>query len=308
MISIQELGTTILSDKPNPFYVLGGAEHGVKDKYIDKLAELYGEKLEYPTVMSVIDMMNTRHLIPLKPTLYVVRYDESFANSVNATVATKIKKTKIVGTLVCIYNDDKQIAKIDKFLPECVGQIDAVNPKFIHKYLKSDFPKLDDKLITLAVKCGADYGHARTICKSLSFADSNKLAKMSEGSLVHLFGCNSAAEEKDIRLGVAARNFNYLIRVLSTYEGDKNALFYTILQTMIDMEKILTSKYSDLDIAEYKKFWKREDVYYMFMNTYNELTNSRSSDVSGDIDSRLTYLFALLTFKSIPSPEVMNAF
>ena len=308
MISIQELGLSILSNCPKSFYVLGGTEYGVKDKYIESLTSFYkGERFEYPTVSSVIDAMNTRHLIPLKPALYVVRYDETFVSTINESYANRIKSTKICGTLVCIYSDSKQVAKIDKFLPECVGQIDSVNPKFIEKYLHQDFPKLDDRSIKLATKCSSNYGHARTICKSLSNANRELIARMSDSSLEHLFGCTNESAESDIRLGIASRNFKYLVRTLNTYEGDKDSLYYVILQTMIDMEKILTSKYSDLDIKEYRKFWKLEDVYNMFMNTYNELANSRSSSISTSIESSLIYLFALLTFKDIPSLEVLNS-
>lgn len=308
MISIQELGLSILGDQPKQFYVLGGVEYGVKDKYIDRLTEFYhGEKYEYPTVKDVIDTMNVRHLIPLKPSLYIVRYDESFVTSINQVLADKIRSTKIVGTLVCIYSDEKHVAKIDKYLPEYTGQIDAVNPKFIEKYLKQDFPKLSDRLITLATKCAANYGHARNICKSLSNADPQLLGTMKDSTLEHLFGCSNQSVENDFRLGIASRNFNFLVKSLELYESDKTQLYYTILQTMIDMEKVLISKYPNVDIAEYKKFWKIQDIYYMFMNTFQELSNSRSSNVSTSIDSSLIYLFALLTFKDIPAPEVINS-
>lgn len=308
MISVQELGLSILSDKPKSFYILGGSEYGIKDKYVDKLSALYGEKFEYPSVMSVIDMMRTRHLIPLKPALYVVRYDETFVSSLSEAVAEKIKSTNICGTLVCIYSDTKHLTKLDKFLPDYTGVIDSVNEKFIEKYLHQDFPGLDDRSIKIATACAENYGHARTICKSLSVADKDVINKMSVGSLEHLFGCTSASAENDIRLGVASRNFKYLVKQLDVFEGDKASLYYTILQTLIDMEKVLTTKYPNLDIAEYKKFWKIEDIYYMFMNTYQELVDSRSSDVSSNIDSSLTYLFALLTFKDIPSPEALHDF
>lgn len=308
MITIQELGLSILSDSPKSFYVLGGSEYGVKDKYIDRLTEFYhGEKYEYPTVNDVIETMNVRHLIPLKPALYIVRYDESFVSTINQVFADKIKATKIIGTLVCIYSDEKHIAKIDKYLPEYTGQIDAVNPKFIEKYLKQDFPKLSEHSIALATKCASNYGHARNICKSLSNADPKLLSTMKDSALEHLFGCSYQSAESDFRLGIASRNFKFLVKSLESYEGDKTQLYYTILQTMIDMEKVLTSKYPNLDIAEYKKFWKIQDVYYMFMNAFQELSNSRSSNVSVSIDSSLIYLFALLTFKDIPAPEVMNS-
>ena len=309
MISIQELGLSILGQEPKKLYILGGTEYGIKDKYIDHLTQFYGGlKYEYPQVSNVIDTMSVRHLVPLKPALYVVRYDESFVSSINEQLASKLKACKIIGTLVCIYSDSKHIAKIDKFLPEYTGQVDAVNPKFIEKYLKSDFPNLSSRCITLATKCGSNYGHARNICKSLSNVDIAKIEKLPDSYLVHLFGCGNVTVESDIRLGVASRNFNFLVKALNSYEDDKTSLYYTILQTMIDMEKVLTSKYSDLDIVEYKKIWKLQDVYYMFMNTYEELVKSRSSSVASNIDSSLIYLFALLSFKDIPSVEVMNDF
>ena len=296
MISIQELGLSILSDSPKQLYILGGTD-------------LYkGEKYEYPDVMSVINMMNTRHLIPLKPALYVVRYDESFVSALNEAVALKLKSTKICGTLVCIYSDTRHVAKLDKFLSEYVSQLDAVNPRFIAKYLKQDFPGLEDRYIQLAVKCGTNYGHSRTICKSLSTANKELISKMKDSSLEHLFGCSNEAADAEIRLGVASRNFKYLCKALSAYEGDKDSLYYVVLQTMIDMEKLLTAKYFDTDIKEYKKLWKLQDVYYMFMHTYDVLSKSRSSTVSATTESNLIYLFALLTFKDIPSLEVLHDF
>ena len=309
MISIQELGLSILSDHPSSLYILGGDEYGIKDKYIDKLTEFYkGSKYEYPSVNDVISTMSVKHIIPLKPSLYVVRYDEAFVSAINETYAVKIKSTKIVGTLVCIYSDSKQVAKIDKFLPEYTSEIYAVNSNLIAKYLKQDFPNLDARCISLAASCGQTYGHARTICKSLSHLDKDVIAATSDKRLQNLFGCSDAAIESDIRIGVASRNFRFLSVTLDRYEGDRSSLYYTILQTMIDMEKLLTSKYLDIDIKEYKSRWRLQDVYNMFMNTYIELSNSRSSLTSSSIESSLIYLFALLSFREIPSPEALNDF
>ena len=35
MLTIQELGLSIMGDSPKNFYVLGGSEFGIKEKYID---------------------------------------------------------------------------------------------------------------------------------------------------------------------------------------------------------------------------------------------------------------------------------
>lgn len=306
MISIQDLGLSILSDNPKQLYIIGGDEYGVKDKYIEKLKQLYGAYSEYPDMNSIISLFSVRHLVPLKPQLYVVRYDEQFVSSINATLAAKIKNLKIVGTVVCFYVDPKHVEKLDKFLPDYVSTVENVNPQFIEKYLHADFPKLDDRSIHVATLAGSNYGHSRNICKSMSNADPEELARMSEIQLATLFGCNQAVAEEQFKVYIAARNFPALIKLLDSFEGDCDSLLYTILQTMIDLEKILSSKYSNSELKDYAKLWTVPDVYYMFMNTYEEITKLRSNTVS-DARNSLIYLFGLLPFKQIPSAEVMNA-
>ena len=306
MISIQDLGLSILSDTPKHLYIIGGSEYGVKDKYIEKLTTLYGASSEYPDMDSIISLFSVRHLVPLKPQLYVVRYDEQFVSSINATLAAKIKSLKIVGTVVCLYSDSKQIEKLDKFLPESVAVIENVNPQFIEKYLHSDFPKLDDRSIHVATLAASNYGHARNICKSMSYADPEVLARMSDIQLATLFGCSQAVAEEEFRKYIAGKNFPALIKLLDVYEGEYDSLLYTILQTMIDLEKILSSKYPNSDLKDFIKLWTVEDIYYMFMNTYDEISKLRSS-TAADAKNSLIYLFGLLPFQRIPSTEVLNA-
>ena len=78
MLSIQEVGTEILTHNPRKLYIMVGQEYGIKTKYIDILAEHYGRKEECLSMSSIIDIMNTKHIIPLQPAVYVVRYDDSF--------------------------------------------------------------------------------------------------------------------------------------------------------------------------------------------------------------------------------------
>lgn len=295
-----------MSDSPKSLYIVGGQEYGVKDKYIDRLTKLYGHKEEYPTVEGLINFLSVKHLVPLEPTLYIVRYDEAFVSSASVALAQKINKLKIKGTIFCVYSDKKSTDKLDKFFPDNVAVIEAVNPKFIEKYLHTDFPELSDRLIAVATRCCANYGHARTICKSLMCADKEAVNVMTDAQLANLFGCSDDSLESDIQKAVAARNFPLASTLIDKYSDDLNNLMYTILQTMIDMEKILTSKYSDSPLKDYSKLWKLEDVYNMFMNTYSELAKLRSN-TSTDIKSSLIYLFGLFTFKDIPSVEVMNS-
>lgn len=295
-----------MSDSPKYLYIVGGSEYGIKDKYIDTLTQLYGKKEEYPSVSDLIDFLSVKHLVSVPPCLYVVRYDESFVSAASAALAQKLKSLKFKGTIFCVYHDPKHLSKLDKFFPDYTCTIEAVNPKFIEKYLHSDFPHLDDRSIKIATQCSTSYGHARTICKSMIHANPELLARMTEGQLKKLFGCEDVTGEEDIQLAIASRNFNTACRLLDKYEGDYDKLIYTVLQTMIELEKVKTSKYASSNLKEYAKFWKLEDIYYLFMNGYEELTKLRSN-TSSDAKSSLIYLFGLFTFKDIPSVEVMNS-
>lgn len=295
-----------MSDSPKQLYIVGGSEYGVKDKYIATLTQFYGKKEEYPTVASLIDFLSVKHLVPVAPSLYVVRYDETFVASASAALAQKIKSLKFKGSIFCVYDDPKHITKLDKFFPGCTCTIEAVNPKFIEKYLHSDFPRLDDRSIKIATYCATSYGHARTICQSMSNAKPELLARMPEHELKKLFGCTDTSGESDIQRAIAARNFNAACKLLDKYEGNIDNLIYTLLQTMIEMEKVLTSKYANSELRDYAKVWKIEDVYHMFMHGYHELDKLRSN-TSSDSKSSLIYLFGLLTFKDIPSVEVMDS-
>ncbi len=295
-----------MSDSPRPFYVVGGSEYGIKDKYISLLTDFYKKKEEYPSVSSLVDFLSVKHIIPVQPCLYVVRYDETFVSKISQELVRKIKSLKFKGSIFCVYDDPKHIAKIDKYMPDDTCVIEAVNIKYINKYLHSDFPSLDDRSIKIASECASSYGHARTICRSMSYADPTLLANMSKNATVKLFGCSDVSKETDIQKAIAARNFNAAIRLLDMYEDNLDNLIYSVLQTMIELEKVLTSRYASSDLRDYAKIWKIEDIYNMFMNGYQELEKLRSN-TSTDIKSSLVYLFGLLTFKDIPSVEVMNA-
>ena len=48
-----------------------------------------------------------------------VEIEKKIASEI-ADLAKKVKNANILGTLFCIYNEPKQIAKLDKYLPEHV--------------------------------------------------------------------------------------------------------------------------------------------------------------------------------------------
>lgn len=305
MISIQDLGMQILNHKPQKFYVFGGIEYGIKMRYIDELEKYYGKKEEHQSVSDLLSFMNTKHIIPLGPCVYVVRYDEVFASQINEKFANRIKNSKINGTIVCIYDSDKIITKMNKYIPNYTAVIDVVNPQFVAKYLKSDFPKLSDRLINIAVNSTSDYGQAKNMCYSMML-DFDNISKLQDNDIEKLFGRETISTSTQLRIGIASRNFNYLINIIENYDGTLDDIIFTMIQVMIDLDKIKTNKRTQLDIAEYGNYWSVEDIYYMFMHCYDQLMKIRSLSSYDPYDS-LIYLIGLLKFQRIPSLEVMKS-
>ena len=303
MRTINEVGMEILSGNPKGFYVFLGPEYGIKCKYIDSLKQHYGDLKEYPSVNSLLKMFNTRRLIPLSPCVYVVRYDEDFLSSLSEKTKSTIHKTNFIGTVVCIYEGDKAATKISKYIGDYAVQVDPVNPDFIEKYLHQEFVGLADRFVKLATKIASDYGQARNICRAIKASDQNELYRMSDNDIAALFGHEDEATEQNIRKGIAARNFGYLMKELPNID-DLNNVFYTILQTMIELDKLKDSKFAQSDIREFANKWIRPDIYHMFNQTYQLLKKSRSA--SFDLEDSIVYLFSLLAFKNIPAVEELS--
>lgn len=303
MRSIQEVGKEVLEGNPKSFYIFAGPEYGIKVRYIQLLCKHYNSNYEcYDKVSDVLDMMSVKHLVPLQPKVYVVRYDESFLSTLSQNTEHKIKSYNIIGTLVCIYEQEKHVQKVSKYLPNYTVSIDCVSPQFVKKYLHLDFPGLADELVDIAIECSHDYGQARLICQAMKSVDASELLKLSEASIRELFGNHNVGTEFQLKMSIACRNFKYCENIINNMP-DVSKAYYTILQTMIDLEKIKTSKYSDSPIRKYSKLWTMSDIYNMYQITYEELKQSRS--LSFDIRDSLTKLFCLLCFKSIPSKEAV---
>jgi len=301
MLSIQTVGSEILQNTPRKFYVFAGSEYGIKEKYINILQTYYGEKIESPSVISVLDNMATKHFVPLTPAVYVVRYDDNFVAALDAVLARRIETAKIIGTLVCIVEQNKHAQKIDKHLPNNIVTIDEVHSQFLTKYLHQDFPKLPDRFITVAAETASNYSHARHICYCMSQVSVNELFELSDASLKKLFGVVDTVTENDMKIAVAARNFARVLDVIEHSGAEIEKLHYTILATMIEIDKLIESKYAESILRNYVKRWSHQDTYNMFMNTYAELQKIRS--ISVDMESSLVYLAALLQFSTIPAKE-----
>ena len=304
MRTIQEVGSEILNNQPKPFYIFGGTEYGIKKKYLSMLAAHYNNRVvEIGSMAEIISTMSTKHIIPLEPSLYICRYDDAFVSTLSEVVANKIQSLKIIGTVVCLYENEKQVAKLDKYLPNYIVRIDDVNVQFKIKYLHGDFPNLPDRLIDLAAEVGKDYNDAQNMCACMSSVTPEELFALSDAQIATLFGKSEGSTEDAIKEGIASKNFSYLANLIKNY-SDVDNLYYTTLSTMLELDKITTNSYASSPLRAYAKRWTKQDIYNMFMNTYDELIKSRTYSV--DIHNSLLYLFSLLKFQPILGVEDMR--
>ena len=303
MLSIQDLGLSILGDSPKKFYILGGPEYGIKDKYIEILSSKIGAKIEYETVMEVINLMSKHHIIPLEPRVYVVRYDKSFVSSANKDLAMRILSLNIVGTLVLIYEDEKDLNKLDKVFPDNTASIEHIDIKHMSKYLRSDFPDLDHRTIEYAAKNSVNYYQAKNICRCLDIIQGKVM--LSEKQIVSLFDIQASYSNTDVQVAVASRNFNAFMKVIEHYEGDMQNILYQILRVMIELDKCHSGKYSNSPLKEYAKKWTRADIYYMFNHTYGAIKDLRSGYIV-EVSDLITYLGALMMFQNIPDTRLLK--
>lgn len=303
MLSIQEAGKQILTGNPKGFYVFVGQEYGIKEKYIQSLVDHYKTCKEIDSVNDVLNMMQTKHIIPLSPAVYVIRYDEEFIQSLSDKTLKRIESINIIGTIICIYESSKHYSKCSKYLPNYTVSFDSVNSAFIKKYLKSDFPNLDDRFIDFVVQHKQDYKSAYHMCNSISYSNLDPSC-FDDKMLAESLGCNDSSTEKQLRAGIASKNFRYTLSVLESYSDNLDQVFYTILNTLIELDKITSNKYAQSDLRRYADSWTKADIYYMFMNTYEELKRVRSHS-SYKVMNSLIYLLSLLQFSSVPAPEVM---
>lgn len=306
MRSIQEVGTEILTNSPAKFYIFVGEEYGIKQKYLSVLSKYYNDRVyTYAHVQDVLDFMQTKHLIPLQPALYIVRYDEEFISSIKDGIQLKIDNTRIIGTMVCIYDQPKHANKLDKYLDKYVVSIDPISSKFMFKYLKSDFKHLSDNLIQTAIKISTDYSQAYNICLCMNSIDSSELHQMSDRDLTSLFGYQHESTELQFKLGFAAKDLIFCLNLLNTYTGDYDLLLYSLLSTMVELDKLHYNKYSESAFRQYSSLWTDSDIYNMFNHIYYMIKRMRSGDSINIVDG-IVYILSLLSFQPIPSMEVLN--
>lgn len=301
MLSIQELGLSIMGDSPKNLYILGGSEFGIKEKYIDILVSKIGNRIEYSNVLELIASMEKKQLIPTPPAVYVIRYDKLFLSKLsdkNGELAQRVKKCKINGCIVLIYETDSDINKCDKYFPENTAIIAHVDAKFIIKYLKSDFPKLNDNYLKIAANISSDYYQAKNICRCLySIQDRYNLNEM---QIKWLFGLDTTYSDNDIMLAIANKDFSSLVYMSEHYDGDAQNILYLMLRTMLELDKCLDNKYASSIVQKASKLWTRYDIYFYFNHVYNALKQLRLGYVA-DPSLYIIYLAAILRFNQIPN-------
>lgn len=303
MLQIQDVGLEIMNHTPRKLYIFAGYEYGIKHKYIDILKEQYGNLIEAPSALELVEYFTVKRLTPTPPAVYVVRYDTEFQTALDQKLATKIQTLNIIGTIVCLYQGDSCVSKFDKFLPDNVVCVSKVSDAFVTRYLKSDYPDLPDKFLALAAQNSEDYYQAQLICNCWSAVDPQDLYSLTDTQLLELGGISTISQDVQLKHAVASRNFAAIDAAIHNYIGDANQAIYVFLSTLLEIDKFLDVKYGQSDILNYVKRWTHQDTYNMFMNAYHELIQSRT--ISGDFYDRLRYLAALESFSTIPEVETL---
>lgn len=303
MLSIQQLGLEILNHTPRNFYVLGGSEYGIKARYIDELTKYYKQKIECNTVSEIIATSKIKQLIPLGPALYVVRYDEEFGSNISADLAKQIINLKISGTVVCLY-ETKYFSKIEKYLPDNSTFIEPIQQNMIMKYLKSEFPNCSTHLLSVATKICKNYGHARNICIGMSACNPAIIDDMPDDEICTLFGYVENSGNKEMQIAIASRKFANVNKCLSEYTDSYDSVVYDFLSVAVELDKLFDKKRTESNLSEYANLWKRQDIYNLFMQAYNQLSLIRSLSV--EPQNCLVYLAGLLQFNNIPSVGEME--
>lgn len=305
MLTIQQVGLEVLQKNPRKLYIFGGSEYGIKSKYIQILTDHYGERKEVSRVADIVELMTSKRLVPLKPVLYVVRYDEQFISELTPAYASKVARLNTIGTLIVIYEQAAHVAKCDKHLPDNTVSIDKVDTKFIVKYLSTDFPKLPQNLIQLVAQSANDYGHAQKICIGLSAASNMPdILTLTDVQIKKLFGIDQVYSEQILKMNVASRNYIGLCKLVDEYADNLDTFLYTILATLVELEKLKCNTYAQSNLREYVKLWTLKDIYNMFNHTYEALQKLRS--ITSNATNMIMYLISLLVFQEIPDVEVLK--
>lgn len=297
MRTIQSVGTEIFNGDVKPFYIFLGEDYGIKSRYIDKIKGCYNNQcVEINKVSKLFEMFKGEFLIPPIPKLYIVRYDSDWVSALNDRTKESIATLKIIGTAVLVFEDKKQGEKINKYLPDYCVSFDRVGSSLIIKYLLSDYPKIPESIVRYLAESVGDYFRCDTICRQILNLPVRDVEQLSDEVLSNIFYISADYAEDNLKAAIRNRNTNYLLKYLSSGADISNFL-YTILSTMLDIEKGISNKYH----KGTKSLWTFEDVYNYYDIVYDMLNRMRSERI--DAIAVLSTLVMLLRYNPIPNLE-----
>lgn len=299
---IQDAGKQILSKNPGKIYIFCGDDYGIKNKYIRILKSIYKVSIECDTVEDVLKRSKTKSLLPEPQKLYIVRYDDGFLNSLNDDSMAELSNVSIHGTLVCIYQSDKATAKCMKYLSDFAVEINRVNKNLVYKYILSDFPDLPESILQTVATYTYDYSTAYHVCTCISKC--SMISQLDSDTIQQIFHCQKTADDLELRTAIASRNFRYIMQLIDTYQGDLNQVFYMMLSTMLELDKLHKNKFYKSHYRKYADRWTDLDIYNMFTSVYYKLSDLRTDNIY--IYDTLVYLIALTQFECIPNTNLLS--
>lgn len=300
MITIQQAGSEILTDKPGKLYFFLGSEFGVKRKYLDHLKQCIGNYVVSDTVEDLIKIFEKKQLIATPKSLYVCRYDSEFIKTLDQKQADRLLKCKYDGCLVCIYEDEKDFKKLDKYFPNNVVRFDAVDSVHVAKYLESDYPNLDSRYCKIiADKSSSGYGQAYNLCNELSYLGSY-INKVPDEDILFMLKLEDSSTEDQLMVATAAKSFTSVMRIVDNFDGDLNYLINCFCHVAIELDKTFTNRRTETIVSKYIKKWSMEDIYNFFEQCYTQTLKLRSY-TNYKVYDCIVYLASLLKFTHIPS-------
>ena len=285
MLTIQEVGNEILNDKPRSFYIFCGAEGGVKDKYIEHLQSLYGNKVEVDSFAELSAQLQFPSLVSI-PKLYIVRYDKEFLSKVNESTADLISNLYIDGTVILIYSDNAG-SKLSKHLGDYTIDIAPLSEQLQMKYLSKEFPQISTVILQTIISLSGCYLSAHSVCSSLSNLSAMEINGLTAEEIEKNFIICAGSDENTIRNDIYSRDVVKALKDLDSFAEDKNYLFYNIMNTMTTLEK------------QNNRAWNKSDIIAMNDLAYRFLLSSRT--ISVDLYNLLVILFCSMGVSPIPA-------
>ena len=159
--------------------------------------------------------------------------------------------------------------------------------------------ELSDDLIYIVLDTSNEYMDAYLKCYALNSCE-EPASIVDRYDILDAFGYSHISDVDMLKSSIIQRNFKKCMKCIRTI--DLNKVYYTILNSMVEMENIMSNPFYKSNLRKYKKLWTFQDVYNMYQITYYFLKQSRSYYF--DIESNIIFVLGLMMFQSIPSLEV----